>query len=378
MIDRKLLKNIDYLFLITVGLIVGMGLLVLSSATANIHSDQWFFVRKQVIWVCLGAAAALGVLSIDYTRLQRYGNILYLLNLVFLALVLVIGETTKGAQQWISLGFFDFQPSELAKVLVIIAFAAFLTRRQGKLSRFRDLVPCFLFVGAPLALILGQPDLGTSLVFVAIAFGMLFIAGARPSLLLGLLGGGLLAICLALYAHLNFGLPLPLEEFQIKRLIVFINPYLDGQGGRGAGWHVIQSLVAIGSGGLFGKGLYQGSQIQGNFLPEHHTDFIFSVVGEELGFLGASLLLLFYLILIIRSIRIAMKAKDMFGTLLVVGVASMWMFHIVENIGMAIGMMPITGIPLPFFSYGGNSMLVNMISVGLLLNVNLRRQQILF
>jgi len=378
LINRKLIRNVDYSFIVVVGIILCLSLLVLSSATANINPDKWIYVRKQVIWIGLGLAAILATLSVDYTRLQKYSNLLYLLNLGFLASVLVMGRASHGAQLWISFGSFDFQPSELAKILVIITFAGFLNKRQGKLERFRDLIPCFIHVAIPLLLILAQPDLGTSLVFLAITFGMLFLAGAKPSLLMGLLSFGFVAVGLALFAHFSLGMPLPLEDYQIKRLVVFINPYLDGQGGRGAGWHVIQSLVAIGSGGLLGKGLYQGTQVQLNFLPEHHTDFIFSVVGEELGFLGATVLLVLYLILIIRAIKIAMKAKDLYGTLLVIGIASMWMFHILENIGMAIGVMPITGIPLPFLSYGGSSMLVNMISVGILLNVNLRRQNILF
>jgi rod shape determining protein RodA len=318
LLNRKLIRNVDYTFIAVVAIILCMSLLVLSSATANISQDKWFHVRKQVIWIGLGVTAVLATLSFDYSRFPKCSNLLYLLNLGFLTSVLIIGKTTRGTQQWISFGAFDFQPSELAKVLVIITFAGFLSRRQGKLERLRDLIPCFIHVGIPLALILAQPDLGTSLVFVAICLGMLFVAGARPSLLLGLIGFGLLAVGLALFAHFQFGLPLPLEDYQLKRLVVFINPYLDGQGGREAGWNTIQSLVAIGSGGIFGKGLYQGSQVQLNFLPEHHTDFIFSVVGEELGFVGAGLLLLLYLILILRTIRIAAKAKDFYGTLIVV------------------------------------------------------------
>ncbi len=355
-----------------------MGLLILSSATLNVNTDQWFFVKKQILWIIIGLFSLFVVLLFDYGVLLRYTRYIYAFNIILLLAVLLVGSTAKGAQLWLSLGPLGGQPSELAKVMVIITFAAFLTKRQDRMERLRDLLPAFLHIGIPVFLILLQPDLGTSLVFFAIMFGMLYVAGARSSLLLKLLGAGLLLIIAALVGHVKFGLPLPLEDYQIRRLIVFIDPYMDGRGGRGAGWHVIQSLVAIGSGGFWGKGLFNGTQVQGNFLPEHHTDFIFSVVGEELGFLGASLLLGLYFVLLYRVLQIAFKSRDQFGTLIAVGVASMWGFHILQNVGMSIGIMPITGIPLPFLSYGGSSMLANLISVGLLLNISLRREKILF
>jgi rod shape determining protein RodA len=315
---------------------------------------------------------------IDYGVLFRYANYLYGLNIFLLSAVLIAGHSAKGAQLWLKLGPLGGQPSELAKVLVIITFAVYLVKHQDRLNSWRELLPAFLHVGIPLGLILAQPDLGTSLVFIAIAFGMLFVAGARSSLLLKIIGAGVLIFTVALVGNLKFGLPLPLADYQISRLIVFINPYLDGQGGRGAGWHVIQSLVAIGSGGFWGKGLFNGTQVQGNFLPEHHTDFIFSVVGEELGFIGATFIIGIYFVLLYRVLRIAFKSKDQFGIYIAVGIASMWGFHILENVGMAIGIMPITGIPLPFLSYGGSSMLANMLSAGLLLNINLRREKVFF
>lgn len=377
-INRKLLKNLDVTFIIMVVLVLIMGLLILSSATLNVNSDQWFFVKKQALWIAIGLICMMGVLLIDYGVLDRYYRYIYGFNLALLLAVLVSGKTAKGAQAWLNLGPLGGQPSELAKVMVIITFAVFLTRRQAPMERFKDLVPAFVHIGIPLILILLQPDLGTSLVFIAVMFGMLYVAGARSSLLLKIIGAGILVVILAVVGHEKFGLPLPLEEYQLKRLIVFINPYLDGRGGRGAGWHVIQSLVAIGSGGFWGKGLFNGTQVQGNFLPEHHTDFIFSVVGEELGFIGAAFILGIYFILLYRVLRIAFRSRDQFGTLISVGIASMWGFHILQNIGMSIGIMPITGIPLPFLSYGGSSMLANLISVGLLLNINLRHKKILF
>jgi rod shape determining protein RodA len=227
-------------------------------------------------------------------------------------------------------------------------------------------------------LILRQPDLGTSLVLMAILFGMLYVGGINTRIILTILGGGFLLVGVVLYAHFNFGLPIPLQDYQLQRLVVFLNPYNDGQGGTGAGYHIIQSQIAIGSGSWWGLGYGQGSQVQLNFLPEHHTDFIFSVIGEELGFVRTVGVLGLYFLLLYRMIRIAAQAKDVFGALLVSGVASLYAFHILVNVGMTIGIMPVTGIPLPLLSYGGTSMLANMLALGIVLNVNLRRQKILF
>ncbi|MDH7577200.1 MAG: rod shape-determining protein RodA [Bacillota bacterium] len=376
MLNRRLLKNVDYTFLFVICLILGLSLLILSSATANIGTDPLFYVKKQILWIGLGIVGALVMLSFDYTKLLRFDYVIYGLVILSLVAVLLIGHASHGAQQWISLGPFLLQPSEFGKILMVICFASFLVKRQGELRRFRDLLPCFLYFSFPLLLVLAQPDLGTSLVFIAILFGMLYLAGARPVLLLGLLGGGLAAVAIALALHFSpLHLPLPLQDYQIARLVVFLDPYRDPQG---HGYHIIQSLVAIGSGWFWGKGLYNGSQVQLNFLPEHHTDFIFSVVGEELGFLGASLLLFLYFNLLSRALQAAFQARDLFGRLLIGGILSMWLFHILENIGMTIGLMPVTGIPLPFLSYGGSFMLTNMIAVGLILNVHLRREKMLF
>jgi rod shape determining protein RodA len=376
MFNRRFWRSLDYTFLLVIALILGLSLLVLSSATANIGSDPSQYVKKQLFGIGLGFVGAIFMMSFDYRKLIRWHYVLYGILLVFLIAVLFLGHASHGARHWISVGPFLFQPSELGKLLVVITFAAYLVRRQGKFQRFRDLIPCFCYYAPPLLLVLAQPDLGTSLVFLAILFGMLYLAGARPSHLLSLIFGGLAVVVLALVLHFSpLQLPLPLKEYQIARLVVFLDPYKDPQG---AGYHIIQSLVAIGSGGLWGKGLYQGSQVQLNFLPEHHTDFIFSVVGEELGFVGASFLLLLYFCLLYRTLKIAFQASDLFGRLLVGGIFSMWLFHIVENIGMTIGLMPITGIPLPFLSYGGSFMLTNMLAVGLILNIYQKKEEMLF
>ncbi|MBE3572600.1 MAG: rod shape-determining protein RodA [Moorella humiferrea] len=378
MLERRHWRNLDYYFVGSVAAILAVSLAVLSSAGANMAPDPYYYVKKQLIWILIGLVGLFLVLLIDYEQLKRYHHALYVFNLILLAAVLLIGHQAKGAQRWINLGFFLLQPSEFAKTITIITLACFLDKRQGRLNRWQDLILPFVYVALPMLLILKQPDLGTSLVLLAILFGMLYVGGANPRLLLIIAGSGIAIAGLALFAHFRFGLPLPLEDYQLRRLVVVLNPYNDGQGGTGAGYHVIQSQIAIGSGGWWGVGWRQGSQAQLNFLPEHHTDFIFSVVGEELGFVRAVGVLGLYFVLLYRMLRIAAHAKDMFGALLVSGVASTFAFHILVNVGMTTGIMPVTGIPLPLFSYGGSSMLANMLALGLVLNVNLRRQKILF
>ncbi|AKX95940.1 Peptidoglycan glycosyltransferase MrdB [Moorella thermoacetica] len=378
MFERRLWRNLDYYFVGGVIALLAIGLVVLNSASANVMPDPYYFVKKQLIWILFGLVGLVAVLSIDYEQLKHYHLPLYVLNIIMLAAVALVGHEAKGAQRWINLGFFLLQPSEFAKTITVITLACFLDKRQGKLNCWQDLVVPFLYVAVPLVLILKQPDLGTALVLLAILFGMLYVSGANWKLLLMIFGGGLLLTGLALFAHFHFGLPLPLQDYQMRRLVVFLNPYNDGKGGTGEGYHVIQSQIAIGSGGWWGVGLHQGSQVQLNFLPEAHTDFIFSVVGEELGFVRTVGIIALYFLVLYRMIRIAGQAKDMFGALLVGGVASMFAFHILVNVGMTTGIMPVTGIPLPLFSYGGSAMLANMLALGLVLNVNLRRQKILF
>lgn len=382
----------DYTVLATVVIIIVYSLIVIYSATkpaevlpmagvVGSSEDHFELIKRQVLNVVMGFLAMAVMIYIHYENLSKHINNLYILNLIMLGVVLFKGHSALGATRWIAIGPFNFQPSEFAKLIIIICFAAFLVPRVGKLNRLRDLIPCFAFIALPLAFILKQPDLGTALVFLAIMFGMLFAAGARPLILISLIAGGLGSACLWIWAHFwllanrGFNLWMPLKDYQLKRLIIFINPWKDPLGD---GYHVIQSQIAIGQGGLFGRGLFQGSQTHGDFLPIQETDFIFSVVGEELGFLGAMLLLLLFFVLIYRCIYIAVNAKDNFGFLLSAGVISMIAFHVLVNIGMTTGVMPVTGIPLPMFSYGGSNMITNLAAIGMILNINMRRQNILF
>ncbi|WP_061214534.1 rod shape-determining protein RodA [Syntrophomonas wolfei] len=377
--NAKRLRFIDKAFISALFSLLIFGLVILRSASIGISSDPFFYLKKQVLIILLGLALAILIVRYDYSQFRRFSPILYGISILLLLTVLIWGTEIRGTTGWIGLGSLPMvQPAEFTKVLLILAFAEFLNRRKGELDTLSDMLPCFLFMGIPFLLIIFQPDLGTALVYIAITLVMMFAAGANSKVLIQVIIFAVLLIALCLYLHFQFGMWLPLEDYQLKRLTIFLDPYNDGQGGRGMGWNTIQSLVAIGSGGLTGKGLFQGTQVQLNFLPEHHTDFIYAVIGEELGFLGAAFVIICYGILLIRAIIIASNSKELFGSLLVLGITAMWLFHVFESIGMSIGLMPITGIPLPFLSYGGSSMLANLIAVGLILSVNVRGKKIVF
>ncbi|CFX80625.1 Rod shape-determining protein RodA [Syntrophomonas zehnderi OL-4] len=375
----KRLKFIDKTFIVAIVLIITLGLVVLLSASSAICNDSFYYVKKQILWLAAGTFLAVLIIRYDYTQLERYWKYIYGISVIILVTVLVFGKEVRGTTGWIAIGPLPMiQPAEFTKILLILAFADFLARRKGALDTLGEMLPCFIFMGVPFLLIMAQPDLGTALVYIAFTLGMMFVAGANWRILLKIIGAAVGVIALALFLHFQFGTWLPLDDYQIDRLIVFADPYNDGKGGRGAGWNTIQSLVAIGSGGLTGKGLFHGTQVQLNFLPEHHTDFIYAVIGEELGFIGAALVIVLYGIILWRTVVISFNAQDLYGSYLVLGISAMWLFHIFENIGMSIGVMPITGIPLPFLSYGGSAMITNMIAVGLVLSVNIRGKKIVF
>ncbi len=367
MFDRKLWRNFDYLLLFIVLLISFYGLVVISSATSNFSADPWYYVQKQAIWIAAGLIGLFLVISIDYSNFSRLSSYIYLINLGLLGLVMLIGRETAGAQRWIDLRFFDLQPSEFAKLAIIITLAKFLEQREGEMDNLKNFLIAFVHVAVPMFLIFKQPDLGTSLVFIAILYGMLFMGGAKIKHLL-----------VSIVMGVAVGFPLlwmNLKPYQKMRLVIFLNPEQDPLQ---YGYQLIQSVIAIGSGRIWGTGLYQGTQNIYDFLPAQHTDFIFSVLAEELGFVGAVALLCLYLYLIYRILKVSSAAKDTFGLLVCVGVASMLVFQVLINIGMAISIMPVTGLPLPFMSYGGSSFLVNMLSIGIVLNVGMRRHKIMF
>ncbi|HEY8347248.1 MAG TPA: rod shape-determining protein RodA [Symbiobacteriaceae bacterium] len=376
-LDARMLRHLDKLLILVMGCLVALGLVIVASAAQGFAGPEQarVFVTKQAIAAVIGLALMVVVLLFDYEDLGRMAWPIYGLNVALLTAVLVVGKISNGAQSWIGIGPLQIQPSELGKLMLIITLGYQLSQME-RLQTIWDLIPVGLHVLPLLILLMLQPDLGTALVFVAITIAMVYMAGfpgPKMALLVGtpiaLLGGWL-------YAHMHYGVSMwPLQEHQVKRLEVFIDPSQDPLG---AGYHVLQSKISIGSGGLFGRGLFHGTQNQLGFLPYQHTDFIYSVIGEELGFIGGAVVLVLFVLMLNRIMAIAGSAKDMYGCLLATGVAAMIGFHVVENIGMTLGVLPVTGIPLPFISYGGSALMTNIAAIGLVLNVGMRRQKINF
>ena len=328
--------------------------------------DQTWYVRRQALFILFSLFMVWFSLRFDYRFLKDLAPFLYGGTLIVLLLVMFAGHSALGAQRWLQIGPISIQPSEFAKLFMIIVVAAFLERKMNRLNRWLEVLPVFLLVGIPAALVLKQPDLGTAMVFFGILIGTLFVAGISWRILGTMTGISLLAMPLLWHF---------LHDYQKSRIMVLINPDADPLG---AGYHVIQSQIAIGSGKFLGKGLFSGSQSQLNFLPENHTDFIFAVIGEEMGFIGSFVLILVYGYLLYRTLRIAGEAQDDFGMLLASGIASMWAFHLLVNVGMTMGIMPVTGVPLPFVSYGLSSLLTNLSAVAILMNIYIRRRKISF
>ena len=304
----------------------------------------------------------------DYEILSLFYIPIYITSIFLLIIVMLFGfgEEQWGARSWLNLGFTAFQPSELVKFGLIIFLAKIIEKNQDSINSPLTLLKIMLLSILPIYLILLQPDFGTAMVFVFITFIMLFIAGLNYKYIITFFGAGIASIPVLYFT---------LEKYQINRIRVFLNPELDPNG---SGYHVIQSKIAIGSGMIRGRGLFNGIQNQYGFLPAKETDFIFAVLGEELGLAGALLLIVLYGILFYRLIITAKKANTTFGSLIVIGVLGVFLFHVFENIGMTIGLVPVTGIPLPFISYGGTFMLSNMISIGLVLSVGMKKDELEF
>ncbi len=381
MFDKRMVRNLDYLFIFVVILLLGGSLLIMSTASISLVSTHpYFYLKQQMLWIASGIVLLLGLTAIDYQVFRKLSWWLYGFNLAILVAVLLFGNVAKGASRWIQvIGSFSIQPSEFAKILIIICFADFVAKRKGKLKRFRDFIPAFIYIGIPMALVIKQPDLGTGLVFLAIMIGVMLVGGANPWKFAAVFVIAFVLFAGAIFAHTKFGLPIPLQDYQISRVTTFLQPAAGKDMDiRGDAYQVMQSMVAIGSGGMWGKGYREGTQGQLNFLPEHHTDFVFSIVGEEFGFIGSVTLLFLFFILLVRGVGIAMNAQDQFGALIVTGVVAMMAFHILVNVGMTSGIMPVTGIPLPLISYGGSAMWSNLLAIGLVINVNLRKQKLMF
>ena len=368
--ERRPIRHVDgVLLLAVIGLVVS-GLFMVYSATHQslgaVNLDPGTYLKRQATFAALGMIVVMVVASFDYRFLRIYAGMIYAASIVLLLLVRTqLGTAVKGSQRWFELFGFQLTPSELTKIALILMLAAYLSelRRAGSDLSLQDLYSATAIAVLPALLVFLQPDLGTSIVLVSILVGMLVVAGTRGRHL------GILALTalVLIFGALQLGL---VKEYQIARLTSFLDPENDPQR---TGWNRQQAEIAIGSGGLTGNGYLGGSQTNLDFVPEQHPDFIFTVVGEEFGFVGAVTMLLAFAVILWRAFRIALLSKDPFGTYVAAGVASMFAIQIFVNVGMTIGIMPITGITLPFVSYGGSSLLTNAIAVGLLLNVHMRR-----
>jgi len=366
--ERRPLRHLDPVLLISVLALGIVGLITIYSAThASLVAqeiDPGFFLKKQLAFVTLGIVVILLAASFDYRFIKVYAGIIYVASMALLVLVRTpLGTTIRGSQRWFQLFGFQLAPSEVAKLALVAMLAAFLSQLRSSDLSLPDLYRATAIAAVPGFLVFLQPDLGTSIVLMAILVGVLVVAGARARHL-GVLA--LTAIVLT-FGALQLGL---VKDYQIARLTAFFDPQNDPQR---SDYNRTQAEIAIGSGGLLGRGYLKGTQTNLDFVPEQHTDFIFTVIGEEFGFLGAIFVLMLFALLIWRAVRIALLAKDPFGTYLAAGIASMLAIQVFVNVGMTLGIMPITGIPLPFVSYGGSSFLTNCAAVGLLLNIHMRR-----
>lgn len=420
----------DYYLFFAMVLLVAIGCLMIYSAMYGSPSRTPLYAR-QAFFALLGMAVIIIVMGINYQLFNQYGKWIYLFSLLLLVLTLFFGKSVRGARSWLPIGNLTFQPAEFAKLGLIIILAQYLTNYSEAVKRISGLIVPFLLTLAPMALIMLQPDPGSALVFLAIFLAMLYLGGARIIYLVSLVSMGILALGIPLLLALDsqnktffprifsnlsstlgfiivviaviglvcyilsrlkfrvrvnhflfaslvvsggimlsYPLDLFLKEYQKMRLVCFIKPSIDPLG---AGYHIIQSQISIGSGGFLGKGLLTGTQGKLGFLPAQHTDFIFSLFSEEMGFLGAALLILLFSILLLRAIRIASLARNRFGSLVAGGIVAMFLFQIIVNLGMTMGIMPITGLPLPFVSCGGSALITSMAGAGILLSIYSRR-----
>lgn len=364
------LRRLDWVLIGAVTVLSVIGCLLVWSATATqddlTGGDPRSFAWKQVSNLGIGLLLMAVVTFTDHRWVRIVAPLVYLASLIGLALVLVMGSTVNGSRSWLMIGGLSIQPSEFAKLAVVIGMALLLAERtRGRRPvGTADVVGMLLIAAIPGGLIILQPDLGTMLVLSATVFGVLAAAGTSRRWLFGLVAVGAVGAVLAVAAGM-------LKEYQVDRFLAFTNPNLDPQG---AGYNVEQARIAIGNGGLFGQGLFEGSQTQSGFVPEQHTDFVFTVAGEEFGLVGAGLIIALLCVLLWRALRIAAQADDAFGRVAAAGIACWFGFQAFQNIGMCLGIMPVTGVPLPFVSYGGSSMFASMLAIGLLQNIHLRAQ----
>lgn len=366
--NRRILRSVEWGILICSIILFVIGLIALFSATQETNYSEF---KKQIMWLCVSIPVIIFVLMIDYNILAKASPIFYGIFVILLIAVLFT-EPINGARSWFEItDNLRFQPSELAKIFVIIFLATVMVkiqeRNKNDINRITRLLLILLIIGVPLFLIIKQPDYGTAMAFIISTLLMLFVAGIDKKYII------IVALIIAVSLPLAYFYVLP--EHAKTRIEVFLNPNLDP---RGAGYNIIQSKLAIGAGRIFGMGLLKGNQTQLGYLYPKTTDFIFSVIGEELGFIFSSAVIILYVIMITKAIKVAKTAKNDLGSYIAIGIVGIFLFHMLENIGMTMGLLPITGVPLPFVSYGGSSLITNFICIAMLLNISGRRQKTIF
>lgn len=365
--QKKMFKNFEWGILICTIILLAIGLVALFSATQNSDYEEF---KKQIMWIGISIPVIVVVILVDYEILAKISPVIYGLSLISLVAVLFT-EPINGATSWFNIGPFSFQPAEFAKIAVVLFMANVMVKLQQKgreeINRFCKLGIILATVAVPTLLIIKQPDYGTALAFLVALIFMLYVAGINKKYIITAV---LLVVILVPLAYF-FILP----EHAKARIDVYLNPNLDP---RGDGYNIIQSKLAIGAGQIFGMGLFKGNQTQLGYLYPKTTDFIFAVISEEMGFVVAGAIIVLYVILITKSIQVAKTAKDDLGSYIATGIVGIFFFHMLENIGMTMGLLPITGIPLPFVSYGGSSMLTNLTLIAILLNISTRRKKAMF
>ena len=363
----------DPILTIAVALLLVIGTLLVYAATRNWYAanglDPEYYLKRHVLNILIGSLLAWGTTVIDYRLIRAYTPLLWILGVVGLTAVLIpgIGVEVNGANAWIGLPFgFQLQPAELAKISIIVGMSMILSERthDTDAAQHRDVLQALVVAAIPVLLIAAQPDMGTIFIIGIAVVTIIAVSGAPMRWVVGLI----LVAVIGSFAAVKVGV---INDYQVKRLQAFVDPNVDSQG---SGYQLRQARITVGSGGLLGTGLFNGPQTNGRFVPEQQTDFIFTVAGEELGFLGCGLIIILYLTVLMRAFGIARRSNDPYGRLVCTGVIAWFAFQAFENIGMTLGMMPMTGVPLPFVSYGGSSMFATMIGFGLLQNVHARHR----
>ncbi|MHB8507915.1 MAG: rod shape-determining protein RodA [Candidatus Dormibacteria bacterium] len=360
--DASHFRNYDFILQVFLGMVLVLGATAVFSAQGGFHAQ----FQHQVLYIAMGLVVLVYFSMIDYRSLGHFYGLTYLGMCALLVMVRLFGHHALGAQRWIYLGFFELQVSEISKLMIIVVLARYFHIRRDKIRTPVTFIVGLLLIAPPVALIMLQPDLGTAIVFVALYYGMAFMAGVSKRYLLGSLLLGIAALP-TLVGHM--------QPYQRNRLVTFLNPGADPLG---EGYNILQARIAVGSGGFFGKGFLTGTQGQLGFVPSRVTDFIFAIFSEEWGFVGCFLLLGLFFVVLLRVMRAVHLSRDGFGALLAFGIATMILFQVVVNVGMNIGAMPVVGIPLPFISYGGSSMLTNMAAVGIVQSILIRHKDLRF